>query len=468
MRLCIILFIIIQGLSYSQRLTKQTAEDFVDNLLSNNSEITKYVHPEELTRSSRLGINYYGIKNKFLISYDIDERIKYEKNKNYKIKLIDLEKDYQKIEFFAINESHKINYYFKNGFLITPIFYYSQGWKFVQSKYFTFYISDTSKFNKHTIKKLDNFIDSVLNKLYFTKEEIELLEKEKIFYFLCKDEEEIEKLTGFRTRGIYILAYDYVVSIFNTHYHEIIHLLVNYKFKDVNIYTHPFFQEGLAVAFGGRGGTEPQVILELGVFIEKTSIISYKDLLSSSDFKNIDASISYPTSGIYNYFLIQEIGIEKYFNLYKKYSMSSNLNENWLVDKSDLPEKNLYLEFLEEQEDLINFLESKENFAQIFTNDICTISENNASYYFELKDTLVIDFFDDKGEINKYNFLVNQDEISIYDFQTHNLIAKYARGFSLSNVSVPNINGFWSFAVSKHIFVKNSRVRNVFLLKNNI
>jgi hypothetical protein len=142
------------------------------------------------------------------------------------------------------------------------------------------------------------------------------LKKEKIIYILCKDEDEIEKLTGYKARGMFNLAYDYVISTFNCHYHELLHLLMNYKLKNIPPYTHSFLQEGFAVSFGGRGGKEPEVILNLGCFIAESKFLEYKELLSLDKFRNFDVSMSYPLSGLYNNFIISNFGIDNYLKLY--------------------------------------------------------------------------------------------------------------------------------------------------------
>ncbi|MCZ7612273.1 MAG: hypothetical protein M5T52_01650 [Ignavibacteriaceae bacterium] len=54
----------------------------------------------------------------------------------------------------------------------------------------------------------------------FTDEEKKTIQKEKLIYILCKDENEIEKLTGYKARGMGNLAYDYVITTYNCHYHE--------------------------------------------------------------------------------------------------------------------------------------------------------------------------------------------------------------------------------------------------------
>ncbi len=155
--------------------------------------------------------------------------------------------------------------------------------------------------------------------LQINKDRVNLLQKEKINYILCKDENEIKTISGFDTRGIYILAYDEVITTFNTHYHELSHLLMNFKLQNLPLYTLPFFQEGFAVAVGGRGGIGRNILLNIGYFLEKSNYLKFNSILSKKDFVSENASMAYPAAGLYNYFLISNYGINSYIKLYLKY-----------------------------------------------------------------------------------------------------------------------------------------------------
>ncbi len=55
---------------------------------------------------------------------------------------------------------------------------------------------------------------------------------------------------------MYVVSHDIVVSTYSAHFHELAHLLMNFKLKQPHLYTHPFFLEGLlwpwAVGAGRR------------------------------------------------------------------------------------------------------------------------------------------------------------------------------------------------------------------------
>ena len=74
--LLVLILLLLPAISYSQALTDKIAEGFIQSLLEVNEEIRNFVLPEELQLSERLSITYDDVKNKFLISYDIDPLVK--------------------------------------------------------------------------------------------------------------------------------------------------------------------------------------------------------------------------------------------------------------------------------------------------------------------------------------------------------------------------------------------------------
>ena len=456
----------------SQALSRDQADSFIQSLITNNN-IDSFADQSELEISNRLGIQYEDVDNKFLISYDIEDSIKNRIKRNeldYTIEVIDLEGDYSKIIFSIQELSYKKEFFFKGQKYISPLSYYTRDWKRIESKHFRFLISDTTLFNSYCIDNLENFLLRIAGLLNFGDEKLRELEAHKIYYLLCKDEEEIELLTEFYTRGMYNLAYDFIITTFNSHYHELLHLLMNFKLQRLPLYTHPFFQEGFAVAFGGRGGKEPDVILSLGSFLYNSKMLDYSSLLSKEGFRKVNVSLSYPVSGLYNKFLIEQIGIERYLELYRKYSGTADEVERMKIDESELPERATWHGFLVHysQKKAMDFENSKTRTQLIYDGASARIFEDLQSYYFNMRDTLLIGadanwqeyqskkfhgFFGNReyqGE--KYLILANASEISIYNLYTNNLIANYVSSFSDTHSPIPSENGLYYFTVRKYIF----------------
>lgn len=454
---------------FAQNISNDRLETIVKLIVSNSPELPKYIYPDELEVAKRFGISYQQTENKFFIANEFPQT---EKNINYDYKLSKLENNYSMLSINLPSKNVTYDYYLKDSFIVSKPFYFARDWKIKESIHFKFFISDETLFNDYSIDQLEKFVEKMFDILKFNEEQKKEIEQKKIYYFLCKDESEIQKVTGFATRGIYILAQDYVVTTYNTHYHELVHFLINFKLKDLPLYTHPFLQEGLAVAFGGRGGLETHTIFETGVFLVKSGFANYKELLSRRDFQNTDATISYPISGLYIDFLIKQIGIEKFVELYKKYSSSKDLKLIDLIDKNDLPSEgkwNLYVDSLVDK----NPIKVSENidfntFNILSKKDDYEIYSNHENYLFRVKDTLLIaakpemlnyqsklfaeHFRNKEYNSEKYLIIANQNEISIYNLYSNNLIGKYVASFSIPPKEIKRREGFYEFIVEKEVF----------------
>jgi hypothetical protein len=461
--------------SYTQNISNSRVEDIINNLLTGSTKISDYIFPDEYNISNRLGIEYEGVKNKFLIANDFPEEISHDLIKGkikYEYKINMLEDNFSVLTFKIPFLNIKKEFFLKDSLLVTSPYYHSRNWKMITSEHFKFFISNETPFNEYSINLLESFINKITSILSFTDEEKNLLKDKKIFYFLCKDEDEIQKVTGFTTRGIYILAQDYIVTTYNTHYHELLHFLINVKLRKLPLYTHPFLQEGFAVAFGGRGGLDAHTISEMGVYLVKSGFANYSELLSRKDFQSMDASISYPVSGLYTAFLIKRIGIEKYLDLYKKYSASLDLKIIDRIDVNELPDEKEWNEFIDSLIDKnpVRVFEEKDysEFDLITKQNGFEVYENEMEYLFRIKDTLLIKnsknisnyqskIFNEQLPKRKYNsekylILANQNEVSIYNLYSNNLIGKYVASFSLPTKIVNTREGLYEFVVRKNLF----------------
>ena len=101
-------------------LTQEKASRFIEAIINNGDSLESLVLPEELSLSKRLGIAYEGVKNKFLISYEIpDEIINGIKNgkADYKINIENVDEQFSILHFEVPAMNYKTEYYFKNEFL---------------------------------------------------------------------------------------------------------------------------------------------------------------------------------------------------------------------------------------------------------------------------------------------------------------------------------------------------------------
>ncbi len=475
----IFLLILFFPFTYTQTISNDRIEEIINLLITNSPDISNYINADELQIANRFGIEYEGIKNKFLIANEIPKdftndllagKIKYE------YRLENLEENFSSLTITFPTLILKREYFLKDSFLVTSTYYHSRNWKTITTDHFQFFVSDETLFNDYSINLLESFINRMTKILFFTEAERNQLKENKIFYFLCRDEEEIQKVTGFATRGIFILAQDYVITTYNTHFHELLHFLINFKLRKLPLYTHPFLQEGFAVAFGGRGGLEAHTISEMGVFLIKSGFANYIELLNKLDFQKTDASISYPISGLYTEFLIKNIGIDNYIKLYKKYSGTSEKILSEKINEEDLlsdDKWHLFIDSLSSQNPVVIKTElSVSDYKLMTKQNEFEVYESKKDYLFRVKDTLLIStptilsnfkskifsqhFPNRKYNSEKYLIIANQNEISVYNLFSNNLIGKYVASFTLPPKTVPNKDGFYEFVIKKDLFDENT------------
>jgi hypothetical protein len=268
---------------------------------------------------------------------------------------------------------------------------------------------------------------------------------------------------------MYLLAYDAVASVYPCHFHELSHLLMNLKLRRLPLYTHPFLQEGFAVAAGGRGGIGVHSLFPMSVYLERSGTMDYTQLCLRQEFKQNDASLTYPVSGLYNYFLLREWGIQNYLSFYRNYS-SSDI-DSVIIDTTLLPPRsrwNAFLDSVQQSPAVVSSYSGLKIFAKLISSDSSSISTNGIYYYFKLKSYLRLykagispinipgalgDVVPDqpyRGE--KYLLMADSNEIRIYNRWTGTLIGSLVASFTMSPLPLWKHNGYYEFYVRKELF----------------
>ncbi|MFZ1279705.1 MAG: hypothetical protein WAR59_02645, partial [Ignavibacteriaceae bacterium] len=230
------LIVLLANISFSQNISTVQLEEIANLIITNSPDISNHIYPEELKISNRLGISYQDKTNKFFIANQFP---KLNGKTDFDFKINNLEDNYSLLTISVPSQNTSREYYLKDSSIVSKTFYYSRNWKVKESNHFKFFVSDETLFNEYSIDLLEKFVNKMFDVLKFSEQQKNEINQKKIYYFLCKDEEEIKKVTGFATRGIYILAQDYIVTTYNTHYHELVHFLINFKLKELPLYTHP-------------------------------------------------------------------------------------------------------------------------------------------------------------------------------------------------------------------------------------
>jgi hypothetical protein len=229
-----------------------------------------------------------------------------------------------------------------------------------------------------------------------------------------------------------------------------------------------FFQEGFAVAMGGRGGEHFTTNLNIGQSLIRSNLVNYSEIFSNSDFNNSDASISYNTSAFYNGYIITQFGFLKYMEIYKKFSGTmesvSRFNSSE-IDVFNGEDFNKYIELIPE---MINLDINGKGFNNDISDDIAEISSNDMYYKFKVKNSILLserepikNYISKKFEEifpgreyngEKYYINVNSDGVSIYNLYTNELLGMYAKSFSENGEQVTFNNGYFEFYAMKYIF----------------
>ncbi|HAQ61020.1 TPA: hypothetical protein DCR49_03335 [Candidatus Delongbacteria bacterium] len=440
---------------FSNNLTNDVAQNFIKTLYE-NGDIRQFILREEFDLSNRLGIEYVDVQNKFMIGYGIDrnfitESVFNEVISSYKIE--NIAHDFSILKINIPSKNYKTEYFFINENLVSRPYFYlkKENWDTLNSDYILFFSKDSARLSDYSVKKLNRFIDAMITLLKISKEQSVNLKKNKLVYILCENQEEIKRISGFDTRGIFFLGQNYLVSTYNYHVHEISHFLINYKLNKLPLFTLPVLQEGFAVAYGGRGGKQPSVLYNIGRFLLESDLIKINDILTKSGFEQFDASLSYPVSGLYVKYLVDNFGIEKFLEIYKDNSTTDLLITQL---KLNITETDLY--------EFNKYLNTK------ISNKIKPVNtKGEVNYYFSAKDTIFIsnkpsltcyssDIFNEIFKYTeyanyKYGIIPSENGVSVYNFFTNELIAFFNSSFIHKNDISSEINAKY-FSIEKDVF----------------
>lgn len=430
------------SLSSSYAQTGSFQEKFIRLLINDDEEAINYISPEEIKTSQRLNTTFIDVKSKLLLNFSssikhsVKEKIRAGKT-NFTIQNSDLDDGFVKSILNVPGENYSAEFYFKNNKAVTPLTYFTRDWKKQSGKYYDFLISDEKLFNTYCIDKLDEFVESTAKLLNYSEEKLRLLQNQKILYVFCKDNNEITNITGSVSRGRYLSELDAVVTTYTCHFHEVAHLLLNYKIKENSLYPNTFLQEGFAVAIGGRGGQSSDVLNDVGYYIARYNYANYKSMFEMKNFYNEDPSISYPLAGIFSKYLLSTLTTEDYLSFYNQINIDTT--------EKIFSDFNNYISGYKAFKD-ITFTPSENTVEIIADSSFFLTPQNPIENYTSIKFT---ELFKDKsyhGE--KYYFAIDKKEINIYNLYSNELVGYFVNSFADSPVDYFT-NGKYKFYISR-------------------
>ena len=201
---------------------------------------------------------------------------------------------------------------------------FTESWDQIPGKYFDLIYRDLKLFERSNVDAADQFVEATAKTLGISEEKMANLKRSKFRMVLCESFGEVQQLTGMPVHGDFYRPLDAVISKFSPPYHEIAQFLVAYAIDSLPLYTLPFMEEGTATFLGGRWGRTAPVMLYLGGYIYRSGNCEWADLLTYDSFRSWEDNpdFTYPVAGLFCKFLFEEIGREKYFQLYRQLSGS--------------------------------------------------------------------------------------------------------------------------------------------------
>jgi hypothetical protein len=479
------------------------------------NEVAEYWLEKEVTASHRLGIVYVDVPVKIECASPLFTHLDHIRSGDIRLAVRTREKssDYARMQVIlqAPNDSLESQYFLirtDDGWkLQSSLSRATRNWQNLSTKYFDLFYRNPAILNEFALDSLDGFVDYIGRELGIDSDRMKSLHEVKIPYYLCS-ENDIAEITGFKCQGIVDLPHDAIISRQLPHYHELVHLLINYDLAEVPLYTQPFLQEGLAVAYGGRWGKSPEVILQMGQFILANDFLELQDLLSHDGFHRKIGSpdLSYPVAGILTRYLIEKFGIDSFKSLYLRLSGTSDevTSMTWRTVKAEIetiyhkswdeitsefqeysqkyahsgiipggeipasePDRTLESDSVTvriwQAEEFLRFeiiSSSKQPEGVILITPARSVNMKYQSWVFEdqLPDK------DYRGEVLGIHFTAA--EVGLYHYPTNNLLAKYVYSFRPDERYWSEANGILKFSLSRAGFNIHLDACDIYVVDN--
>ncbi len=486
---CLILLVLLfVNNGYSQSSGKEATETlayYFDLLVSGNLESAKGLWTDPIIeRSSRFGINYEDIPMKLDCASPVVRNLPVMRDFLFKparqVTVLG-NGSYFKIEYSALVKGEQITHFYYAYFdgeyywLTHPQEYYAKDWPVKETKYFRvhFHPDREDYLNPLILSEADNFIETTSKKLGLKKSDLKIIEEKKIEYYYCPNDKTVENISGYKVKGFFDLPTNDIISAFFPHFHEISHLLINLRLRNLPLYSLPIIREGSAVYLGGRWGKSLDVLNYLGNFLYDQKFIELDSITTMERFeKHATADMAYPISGMFCSYVIDKIGINKFMDLYLQ--LSGNYNSLYSMKPSDVEKVFTdalgMADWMIVQEEFGNYTNDignintpfkpgiNENGKLLFENNRVKVTEKDNWLSFRItcatdsipqgtflfgkdeeltgsKSLLFEEQHDDNLTMDgfRYGVVFDMNEAGLYDYATHQLLGKYIYGLTPSN-----------------------------------
>ncbi|MBN1213227.1 MAG: hypothetical protein JXA92_11700 [candidate division Zixibacteria bacterium] len=325
----VLIFISVSSLTARADDPVPVITEYFDMLESGNFETAAMMWlPDAQERADRFGIEYRDIPVRVDCASPVVQDLQLFRDYMYqpvkKYELLD-HGAFAKLEYSQVvgGESVQHLYYVKKQgdyyWLIYPQDYCAETWPITETKYFrVHYHPDIEKFlNPVLFEAADGFIEEMAKVLNISRDDVKKIAEKKIEFFYCDNDSTVTEITSQKTKGLFDVASNDIISANFPHFHELTHFLVNYKLRNLPLFTLPVVQEGVAVYYGGRWGKKPSALFDLGIFIYREKFVEIDSILTFRGFRNNSgADISYPVAAVFTSYLMDKLGQDNYFKLY--------------------------------------------------------------------------------------------------------------------------------------------------------
>jgi hypothetical protein len=477
--ICLLLCAQLTAADISQSEIKQFFYNYVD-VLKVGDNLTALNHWSLLDRSwaDRLGIKYIDVPVKLEVGSTLLRNLDLLKSgaATIMIDTVTMNRGFAKINYRIKTKdtTYADAYYAVTTATVEPsltstLRVYTEGWDQVEGKYFELSVRTPKIFERSDIDVADQFVEETGKTLGISGERMTYLAKTKFRIVLCESFGEVQLLTGMPMHGDFYRPVDAVVSKFSPPYHEMAKFLVAYALDSLPAYTLPFIEEGTATFLGGRWGRTASVMLYLGAYIYRSGNCDWRTLLTYDSFKiwEDEPDFTYPVAGLFCKFLFDEIGREKYLQLYRQLSGSEaevkGMTENKFHDavaaitgKTWIIVQEEFKTYVAQQRSAGIFAGAPDQGKLLYQSGTAEfqlrIFDDSAYYNFEVtpkagdvKAAVLIgegnaeqsydsflfkEYFPDSAwKSQHYALIFSASEVGTYDFYTNTITGKYSVGF---------------------------------------
>lgn len=368
---------------------------------------------------------------------------------------------------------------------------FTESWDQVPGKYYDLICRDLKLLEKGNIETANRFIEETAKTLGISSGKMEILEQGKFRMVLCGSFGEMQQLTGLPAHGDFYRPLDAVISRYSPPYHEMVQFLVTYALDSLPLFTLPFIEEGTATFLGGRWGRTASVMLYLGGYIYSSGNSEWSDLLTYDKFPSWEENpdFTYPVAGLFCRFLFEQVGREKYLQLYRQLSgteaqvkaiternfhdaVAAVTGKTWIALQAEFkayvakqtsagilagaPDRGKLVYQSGTTDFQIRIMED----SAYYNVEVTPIAENIRAAVLigegEAQDAyesfLFKEYFPDSAwKRQRYALIFSANEAGTYDFHTNSITGKYSVGFAAGDAILKPGSNQYRFRVEKQL-----------------